>query len=523
MSSPSTKKQKKQNNKTTTGTGKNTALLSLNNNTEPSNENNINQNSTKKTGKKLNNSNKENIDLESKTNELQSQLEKLKSEIEQERNLLMQEKNTFNEDITEKGFEISDLTRENKILISQLKELKSTLDNKVKIGKIFLLKMEKLKKEEETLNKDIKVKEEQIEVAKKHQNFYENDFLKIKEISDNIEDKKEELLKDEFEELEKEQSELEKQNMEFKKIIKLHKICPQTKSKLTSELNVLKNAYEFEIKKDKMIESNKQNLEEKKEIVKKAQNEEKTKLRNLNNRSISYCVKIRKRVLDKMKAKKAENPVITSRATNHIASICNNIEDKYKRKIGDIKDINNSDYKIKQKTLFTDNEQLQLAPIIPPSYLNEFKERFEAIENQRYELADKLKNNHIKKSNQLNKVKIKLNYAELKKKEQKLLYVDLNSHVAKRNENISKIKSELNKITREYNTWNKLLKLKNNENKRLNKYVKEITKNKKNKNVKVETQNQELNKNKNKKNIKIKKNTNLEKQNNINFEYDMEK
>ena len=224
-----------------------------------------------------------------------------------------------------------------------------------------------------------------------------------------------------------------------------------------------------------------------------------------------------------MKEKKAQNPVITSRASNHIANICNNIGDKYKNKIGNIKDINNSDYKIKQKTLFTENEQLQLAPIIPPSYLNEFKERFESIENQRYELADKLKYNNLVKSNQLNKVKIKLNYAELKKKEQKLLYVDLNSHVAKRNENISKIKSELNKITREYNTWNKLLKLKNNENKRLNKYVKEITKNKKNKNVKVETQNQELNKNKNKKNIKIKKNTNLEKQNNINFEYDMEK
>ena len=49
MSSPSTKKQKKQNNKITTGTGKNTALLGLNNITEPSNENNINPNSTKKT------------------------------------------------------------------------------------------------------------------------------------------------------------------------------------------------------------------------------------------------------------------------------------------------------------------------------------------------------------------------------------------------------------------------------------------------------------------------------------------
>ena len=518
MSSPSTKKQKKQNNKTTTGTGKNTALLGLNNITEPSNENNINPNSTKKTGKKLNNT-----DLESKNNELQSQLDKLKSEIEQERNLLMQEKNAFNEDITEKGFEISDLTSENKILMSQLKELKSSLDNKVKIGKVFLIKMEKLKKEEEILNKDIKVKDKQIEMANKHQNFYQNDFYRIKEISENMEDKKEELLKNEFEELEKEKSELEKQNMEFKKIIKLHKICPKIKSKLTTELNVLKNAYEFEIKKDKMIESNKQNFEEKKEIVKKAQAEEKAKIKNLNNRSVSYCVKIRKRVLEKMKEKKAQNPVITSRASNHIANICNNIGDKYKNKIGDIKDINNSDYKIKQKTLFTENEQLQLAPIIPPSYLNEFKERFESIENQRYELADKLKYNNLVKSNQLNKVKIKLNYAELKKKEQKLLYVDLNSHVAKRNENISKIKSELNKITREYNTWNKLLKLKNNENIRLNKYVKEITKNKKNKNGNIE-QNQELNKNnKNKKNIKINKNRNLEKQTNINFGYDMEK
>jgi hypothetical protein len=183
MSSPSTKKQKKQNNKTTTGTGKNTALLGLKNNTEPSN--------------------KENIDLESKNNELQSQLDKLKSEIEQERNLLMQEKNAFNEDITEKGFEISDLTSENKILMSQLKELKSSLDNKVKIGKVFLIKMEKLKKEEEILNKDIKVKDKQIEMANKHQNFYQNDFYRIKEISENMEDKKEELLKNEFEELEK--------------------------------------------------------------------------------------------------------------------------------------------------------------------------------------------------------------------------------------------------------------------------------------------------------------------------------
>ena len=52
--------------------------------------------------------------------------------------------------------------------------------------------------------------------------------------------------------------------------------------------------------------------------------------------------------------------------------------------------------------------------IIPPSYLNEFKERFDILENQRYELMDKIKNNHDKKENSINSVKIKLNYTELR-------------------------------------------------------------------------------------------------------------
>ena len=55
---------------------------------------------------------------------------------------------------------------------------------------------------------------------------------------------------------------------------------------------MLNNSYEFEIKKTNMLETNMANLEEKKEKIKK-EIKEKEEF-NANNRSISYCTKIRK-------------------------------------------------------------------------------------------------------------------------------------------------------------------------------------------------------------------------------------
>jgi hypothetical protein len=40
------------------------------------------------------------------------------------------------------------------------------------------------------------------------------------------------------------------------------------------------------------------------------------------------------------------------------------------------------------------------------------------------------------------------------------------------------LKEKINKITKDYNTWDKLLKMKDNENKRINKYIDDIKKNK---------------------------------------------
>ena len=68
---------------------------------------------------------------------------------------------------------------------------------------------------------------------------------------------------------------------------------------------------------------------------------EKTSSKKINksNRSISYCTRIRKKVLDKMDKKKSEKNMIPQRAALQIANICNNIGDQYKKKSGDIKNM----------------------------------------------------------------------------------------------------------------------------------------------------------------------------------------
>lgn len=532
----SSKQKKKGNNKSTTGTGKNTAMLGIPNNTDPS------SNSEKKNDKTF--SNKANGislgELEAKTKELKEKLEKINYDIELEKNLFVQETSQLNTDLTEKEFIISDLSSENKDIVSKLKSIKSNLDNKVKIGEIFLKKYDDLKKEEKKLLKDIKIKKEQIKTASKNKNIYERDLNLIETLNEDNDKDKETLLNTEFENLVNFKNGIINENNDLKKIIKEHKLCPKEKANLRSILNVVTNSYQFEMKKTNMKESDIQTLEEKKERIKKERQEKKDKeiLDNSNiNRSKTISKRIRKEVLAKMKKKKSEQNILPSRASKYIEEICNTIEAQEKKNSGDIKHINNTDYQLKPKTLFTENEQLQLASIIPTNYLNDFKEKFDAVENERYELIEKIKNSQEKHDNMLNSVKLQLNYTELKKKEQKLLFLDFQSNLIKKNADLSKLKTEINKITREFNTWNRLLKMKSNENTKLNKYIIEMKK----RNGDFE-ENEEVNNNKNNskrskikgdlnKNEEISKNNikgqkrlyKLKKQNNINFEYDMDK
>ena len=134
------------NNTSTSGTGKNTAMLGLPTKSSISNkENSENKNITNKNENTQLISTKSLLELEKETEEMQIKLAQLNSEMDKERNLLIQETTELNTDITDRGFEISCLSSENKNLMTQLKYIKTSLDDKMEIGKVFFAKMEKIK------------------------------------------------------------------------------------------------------------------------------------------------------------------------------------------------------------------------------------------------------------------------------------------------------------------------------------------------------------------------------------------
>ena len=320
-------------------------------------------------------------------------------------------------EITEKGFEISCLSTENKNLISQLKDIKSTMDDKIKIGKIFLEKKQRLANKEKQLNKKIEVLEKEIILAEKNNKIVENDCRRMKILAKNNEEGKEQILDEELNNLQKIKSELENTNMNLRISLKEHKLCPKIKTNLLSKLNVLNNSYEFEQKKTNMLETSMVDYEQKKEKIKKDIQEKKEY--NASNKSLSFCSNIRNKVL-KLAEKKNSERKLLSPTRRHIAQICKDIEADNIQNSGNIKKINPSiNYSKTPKSLFTETEQMKLAAIIPPSILNEFKERFDMIENERYDLIGKLQNNKNKYNDESDNFMVKLNYTELKKKRTK--------------------------------------------------------------------------------------------------------
>ena len=407
------KNNKNNNNTSTSGTGKNTAMLGLPTKSSISNkENSENKNITNKNENPQLNPTKSLLELEKETEEMQIKLAQLNSEIDKEQNLVIQETNELNTDITDKGFEISCLSSENKNLMKQLKYIKTSLDDKMEIGKVFYAKMEKLKISEKQLKKKIEVLEKEIELAEKNSKIVQKDCKRIAVLAKNNEEGKEKILNEELDNLIKSKSELEKNNFKMRKALKEHKFCPKIKSNLVNKLNMLNNSYEFEKKKINMLETSLVSLEQKKEKIKKEIKDKEDFNKVLKN-------------MDKINS---EQITMSPCARKHISNICDIIEEQNKKNSEIIRNIDNTSYQKLRKTLFTDSEQVQLASIIPPSFLNEFKERFEMIENERYDLMDKLQKNKNKLNGRSEDIQIKLNYTELRRKEQKMRWADMNAN-----------------------------------------------------------------------------------------------
>lgn len=494
------KKGKKTNNLTTTGTGINTPMLGV----------------PTQIIKTTRDSGDQTLEVESsnfqyqKTLDLRAFLEKINAAIIKENQMMREDTNQLNEIITEKVFQISDLSKINKNYISELQDIKAKLDSKMKNGNKYLYKMEKLKKKEAELKKDIKVIDKEIVIARKKQEISKNDYNYMKNLEEKNDPELQNSLLAKLEALKRSINQLQYEIKELKKIIKEHNLCEKEKQDLNSTLNIITNSYQFEIKKEKMFDSNISTLEEKKGKAKEENDRYKENIQkmNENNRSISYCTRERKRVLDKMAKINSERIMISNSVKKHINNICNQLEEEYIKSSGNLENRYNNNYQNNPKYLFTQNEEAVLGNIVDKTYLNKLKERFGKVENERYILINKINNNKI--SNPINSLKININYNELKKKEQKLLKIDLNSRVTKGNANINKLKSDLNKVMNEMKNYNKILKMKSIQNMQYKKYINSMSKSKDDTQSKI--------------NIKVKDedDSNLEEDNDINFGYNME-
>ena len=438
--------KKKSINKSTLGTGKNTAM--------------INNNFSIEKTKKKNEKNLNISELEIKTKELRLTLDNINLEIEKERNILIQEKSQLDSDLTKMVLEINTLSSQNKNLNIKLNKLKLNLDNKIKKGKEFVTKMEKLKKDEVILNKEILIKEKEIDLIKRTKaNEIKNyNFLKNKNINN-----AEEILLNKLQNLEENKKKLEEENINLRKKIIEHKMCPKSKSDLLSRLSVITNSYHFEIKNLNLLKSNPNITKEKRE-----RNEVKNNVYP-NQRSISYGKKISKTVLRKVKQKNSKMIILKNNTKKHITNTVNNILRNYIKNAGEIKNMNNYNYQMKKYSLFTENEQVEIPKIIPKKYFSEFERRFEAIDYIRYKTIKDLKNNQNIKEKMINSVNINLNYGELKMKEQKLLLADIHTKLVKKREKINKLKYEIKEMKKEYDKLNKELISKNKINQNLKK------------------------------------------------------
>lgn len=462
-------------NTQTTGTGLNTAMVGLQSNDFLEPDSNLMSKRDKVSEEKKVEEPNPLEKLTAKTKELKLKLKKLNKQLTEEKNNFMNQASELNLQIKEREGEITELSSQNKYLMKKLKKLKSTLDDKMKLGKEYADNMKKRQKAEEVLKKNKEIQQKEIDIAKKHQKIILNDIDKIKKKAEKNDADKEENLKKKLESLEKQKEELINENISLKKLIKEHKICSKIKSNLLSQVNVLKNEYQFEIKASNWAKSHQEKIDEKKVQIKES------KLKKVNNRSISYGNRVRNEVFLKQEQKKSHKILVPKKVLSHVEGIFSYIDEESKKKSGSLENRHNENYQNKPKILFTESEELQLNNIIPNQYITEIKKRFDTVENQRYKIMDKMKNNNKENESYLNDLKLKIIKNNMIKKGQEKSLTNLHHQLTQKVGDLNNLQKEVIKINKEIKYWDKILNAKNFENERMKKYL-QMLKNKSNEN-----------------------------------------
>ena len=405
-------------------------------------------------------------------NELKNNINETNTKINDEKNISLNTYNSLNNEIITKNVKIKNLAEEQKDLISKLKIIKNVINNKIEKANILVLKKTEENKKEKILQKLINVKEKEIILENKKNENIKKEYKRIITIINSNDINKENDLKKELFVLKNEIFKLEQNIKKLKTILEHHKYCDKHKSELLNYLSLLKNSYQFEIKKNTMTI----NSESESELNHNSNNKSiytfhSPKIKNAKN---IFNNKDKKKIL--LKNIKSQSNLNSKRISNYINNILNNMSEECYKDVIKTNKSSNVNNKIKKKNLFNYKENFVLGKIIPNRYLVKCKERFDNIENENNKLKEKINLEKIKKERLISEKQIKIGINEIKIKESKKEEFKLNIDIYKNKKIIDELKKKINEINKETKKYKNLINIKNKQNLNLRQRMQEFKK-----------------------------------------------
>lgn len=404
-------------------------------------------------------------ELKKKTKEMQKQLSILEESITKEKNITLNELGEINTNIEDRNQRIKDLSKDNAIFFQNLKMIKDEVDDKMKFVKIFKLKEEELNKKETDLKKVLEMKDKELKISMRNIEIYKKDKNKYEKMYDEY--GKEDILPNllnTINELNNKNEELFKIINSLTKIQKEHKNCENKINKKANQLSLLKNEYEFQLKRENLNQAMAMTKEQ---------------------RQLTYK--------DELPTRKSRSPILfskqspkrgvkTNRFKASLAPLWKELEEANTYKSiavtssSRMKIRNNSEEHLNtlDSNLFKPHEQKILSKFIPNEHLINFNERFMKVESEKQEIEEKIKYNTKIKNERIKSNKDKVDYSSLQMKEQAKKTIKLNSEITKQKREIADLNNKIKRVKEDLKFTNDLMAIKTKENDKLTAHFEEI-------------------------------------------------
>lgn len=406
-------------------------------------------------------------ELKKKSLEMQNQLNLLEKQLNEAKGATLTDIGELNGNIEIKNIEIKKLSKDNKVFFQNLKLIKDEVDDKMKFVKIFKLKEEELNKKETDLKKVIELKEKEMKISQRNIEIYRKDKERYEQLlAENGSENTLPNLLSTIAELNSKIESLQNKITALKRITQEHKACEHRQKDKQNKLSLLKNEYEFQLKRENLSQS-----------VSISKQQRKTN----NERETSPYQKSQV-----LKPKKTNENVKYKKFKTSLAPIWQELDElgeNYNRSIAittscRLKDNrNNSDNNILQSQpdyLFKPEEKKILSKIIPNAHLDNFQERFKKIENEKQIIEDKIRYSTNVKRKEIKGKKEKVDFSSLQMKEQSKKSVILNSEISKQKREIVDLKNKIKTLKKELKFTNDLMAMKMKENDKLTSHFQEI-------------------------------------------------